>query len=127
MDVNTTSLRDVPSIPDESTRIKIVQLSGPIKIIMPVKDCTNNKHTDLDKESDAPESCASVCATNKTMIEQSSSSPIDGHHGGDCDDGGRKFLAHNSEVINLVIPITTGDTEVKEFDCNNPDDTMSRL
>lgn len=123
MAVSTANLIDAASDLRESARVEIVQLSGPIQIIIPVEDCTNRKHAYLEKTSDTL-----IFANNNTMIERSISSPIDESHGGDCDDSGRKFLAPpNSEMISPALPTTTKDAPVKKLDCNNPDDTMSPL
>ncbi|KAG9526412.1 hypothetical protein KCU93_g5508, partial [Aureobasidium melanogenum] len=101
MDMDTTTHSESRSTLHDSTRVKMVQLSGPIKIIIPVENYDNNKQHDCpEKTFDASEPCASVSANNKTMIEQSDTSPIDEHDGGDYD-------------------------ETKDIDCNNPDDTVS--
>ncbi|KAK6008169.1 hypothetical protein QM012_000072 [Aureobasidium pullulans] len=126
MNVSSVSVSSAPSASHQSARVKIIQLSGPIKIIVPFEDCSNNvKHDGLKNTTDAPDHSASVCANGKTMNEQSNTSLVDKNYGGHCDDNTHKTLASDSEVVNPDFPISKDDTEVKKFDCNNPDDTVS--
>jgi hypothetical protein len=46
---------------------------------------------------------------------------------GESDRDVREVSPLNIGMIGLVAPAVEGDTEVKKFDCNNPDDTMSPL
>jgi hypothetical protein len=123
MEVDTISLADAPP-----KRYKVVQLSGPIKILLPIEEGGGiDDHNNTEAVSEAPASCAPTHAEHNNNVDEEYRYWAEASDCGESDRDVREVSPLKIGMIGLVAPAVEGDTEVKKFDCNNPDDTMSPL
>lgn len=115
----------------DNKRVKVVHLSGPIKVILPIDEyeeveTINVAHRDSDLET--PIIITPVTAPKNTNIVHPSGPiniilPVDL-----CDNTRIDGLAPNADTTNTAPSTMEKPTPVaREFDCNHPDDTLSPL
>ncbi|TIA53106.1 hypothetical protein D6C77_08253 [Aureobasidium pullulans] len=113
----------------DNKRVKVVHLSGPIKVILPIDEyeeveTINVAHRDSDLET--PIIITPVTAPKNTNIVHPSGPiniilPVDL-----CDNTRIDGLAPNADTTNTASSTMEKPTPVaREFDCNHPDDTLS--
>lgn len=128
---NLANPHDSPMTSDRSQRVKTVYLSGPIKILLPLDECeevnesSGREQPELD--ADMPLSSASVGAKNEKIVYLSGPIriivPWD-----DSDETDSTKLAPNTDMTTNLTALTEETvSEVRKFDCNHPDDTLSPL
>lgn len=116
MNVNTADLAGAPPLPNESKRFQIIQLSGPIKIIVPIEEGEDiDEHVNLETCLKTAASCAPADTHHQPQTDRSRLLPTEG----DPEDLVPKTNA------TCATQHDGGDTQRKKCDHSNPDDTLS--
>lgn len=120
---NLANAYDSPMTSDRSQRVKTVYLSGPIKVLLPLDGCEEVESSGREQpelDADMPLSSASVGAKNEKIVYLSG--PIRIIVPWDDSD------APNTDMTTNLTALTEETvSEVRKFDCNHPDDTLSPL
>lgn len=124
MNVNAAGQEGAPSPLEGSKSTKVVQLSGPIKIILPGSDWEDTKNIDAGMDPDALAPRAPVETDRNSVADELNFSDVDARDGHKTDHDDCEVSASNTGATN---PVTPTAERVEEFDCNNPDNTLSPL
>ncbi|KAG2160450.1 hypothetical protein VTO58DRAFT_105168 [Aureobasidium pullulans] len=125
---NLADPHDSPMTSDRSQRVKTVYLSGPIKILLPLNECEEVESSGREQpelDADMPLSSASVGAKNEKIVYLSGPIRIIVPWE-DSDEIDSTKLAPNTDMTTNLTALTEETvSEVRKFDCNHPDDTLS--
>jgi hypothetical protein len=123
MNVDENICADAAALFLDHKRFRVVQLSGPIKIVVAVEANEGiGEHTSSGLDSEVPESHPPADAKHTTEADELSLLPVDERADTDHED-----LAPNTDNTTLITPKVEKDMPVKESDHDNPDDTLSPL
>jgi len=125
MDVDAAGHADAHSPLQRSEHSKVVQLSGPIRIILSDNEWKDDKHDDAGKYALA--SWAPPDANHDSAADRMDLSDIDARDHGKSDNGDCEVAASNIDATKPTTSTIEQGVKAKEFDCNNPDDTLSPL
>ena len=127
---NLANAYDSPMTSDRSQRVKTVYLSGPIKVLLPLDGCEEVESSGREQpelDADMPLSSASVGAKNEKIVYLSGPIRIIVPWE-DSDEIDSTKLAPNTDMTTNLTALTEETvSEVRKFDCNHPDDTLSPL